>query len=60
MPNAQFTAMDVPGARESEANSGGHVLQSFSGTLLRKRLIYFEEGSQEASWYFPKELYDAG
>jgi hypothetical protein len=27
-----------------EANSGGHLFQSFSATLLRKRLIYFEEG----------------
>jgi len=41
---------------ELEANSGGHVLQSFSGTLLRKRLIYFEEDSQEAGWNFPKKL----
>src|SRR6202166_5263405 len=40
MPQAQFTAMEVPGARESEADSGATFLQGFSGTLLYKRLTY--------------------
>jgi hypothetical protein len=60
MPQAQFTAIEVPGARESEADSGATFLQGFSGTLLYKRLTYCVEDSQEAGWYFPKKLYDGG
>jgi NAD(P)-dependent dehydrogenase (short-subunit alcohol dehydrogenase family) len=42
------TALGAAGARVA--------VNYFSVTLLRKWLIYFKKDSQEAGWYFQKQL----